>query len=399
MVIGRCKLSNLNQDQDKALKEFISFIAKPHVKHMVLSGPAGAGKGFLLRHIYDNWDRISLMATLLNSDAATAIPEFTATTNEAVYQLGISSASTIYSRAGLIPSYNGLRAIRSPDRFPSIIFIDEASYIDENAFNAIQQQLPNCKLIWVMDQDQLAPVGSDVPYVTTQGFDTAELTIIERNQGDLQNMVRELRHAVRNRHGVDIRKHHNGTSIQVVNAVEFQQQIIQEFGADYTRCKVVMFKNATVAKYNNAIHENVLKNPKFPHAGAPAIINSYSKEAQYRVGTRFTIEDVREVAEQYEIFTQNDKSYRIVEELHITSDIGNIICPIDKADKTVWRLSNWYTDIALPYASTTHKAQGSTVPVVFVDAKDIFSTFDAEMRRRLIYVAVSRASERVVICL
>lgn len=32
----------LNQDQEKALKEFISFIAKPHVKHMVLSGPAGA---------------------------------------------------------------------------------------------------------------------------------------------------------------------------------------------------------------------------------------------------------------------------------------------------------------------------------------------------------------------
>ena len=32
----------LNQDQEQALKEFISFIAKPAVKHMVLSGPAGA---------------------------------------------------------------------------------------------------------------------------------------------------------------------------------------------------------------------------------------------------------------------------------------------------------------------------------------------------------------------
>ena len=40
-----------------------------------------------------------------------------------------------------------------------------------------------------MDQDQLAPVGSAVPYVTTQEFDTSELTIIERNKGALQDLV------------------------------------------------------------------------------------------------------------------------------------------------------------------------------------------------------------------
>ena len=42
MVIGRYKLSELNKDQEQALKEFISFMAKPAVKHMVLSGSAGA---------------------------------------------------------------------------------------------------------------------------------------------------------------------------------------------------------------------------------------------------------------------------------------------------------------------------------------------------------------------
>ena len=42
MVIGQYPLSELNKDQERALKEFISFLAKPAVKHMVLSGPAGA---------------------------------------------------------------------------------------------------------------------------------------------------------------------------------------------------------------------------------------------------------------------------------------------------------------------------------------------------------------------
>ena len=389
----------LNQDQEKALKEFISFIAKPHVKHMVLSGPAGAGKGYLLRHIQENWERVSLLATLLNSDACVMAPEFTATTNEAVYQLGIESACTIYSRAGLIPGYKGLRAIRAPDRLSRIIVVDESSYVDEDAFNKITQQLPNCKFVWVMDQDQLAPVGSAVPYVTTQEFDTSELTIIERNKGALQDLVRELRHGVRNQHGVDIRSHHNGTTIQVVNEIEFQNQIIKEFGADYTQCKVVMFKNNTVNKYNNAIHENVLGNPRFPHDGAPAIINSYSKEAQYRVGTRLTIHEVYEEVVGYQMYTDIGHTTKQVEQLRIQSSIGGITCPVHKDDKQVWKLSNWFVDIALPYASTTHKAQGSTIPVVFVDAKDIFSSWDDEMRRRLIYVAVSRASERVVICL
>ena len=399
MVIGRYPLSELNEDQERALKEFISFIAKPDVKHMVLSGSAGVGKGYLLRHIQENWERVSLLATLLNTDAKAWEPEFTATTNEAVYQLGIESASTIYSRAGLVPGYKELRAIKQPDRMPGIIVVDEASYIDESAFHKIVHQLPNCKFVWVMDQDQLAPVGSSIPYVTTQGFDTSELTIIERNKGPLQELVRELRHGVRHQHGVDIRKHHNGTSIQVVDEIEFQNQIIKEFGSDYNRCKVLMFKNETVNRYNNAIHENVLNNPKFPHEGAPAIINSYSKEAKHRVGTRLTIHEVHDSVVEYQVFTDVGSTTKQVEQLDIQSSIGNITCPVHKGDKQVWKLSNWFVDIALPYASTTHKAQGSTIPVVFVDARDIFSSWDAEMRRRLIYVAVSRASERVVICL
>lgn len=391
----------LNQDQEKALREFTSFIAKPEVRHMVLSGPAGAGKGYLLRHIRDNWERISTMAQILNSDALVEMPEFTATTNEAVYQLGIQEARTIYNKAGIVPAFNGLKAIRRPDRFAQIVFIDEASYIDEQAFKLIERQLPTCKFVWVLDQDQLAPVGSNVPYVTSQGFDTVELTTIERNKGDLQDLVRELRKGVRNKHGVDIRSFHNGSTIQIVDTIEFQNQIISEFSKDFTRCKVVMFRNNTVANYNNAIHENALGNPKFPHKGAPAIINSYSKEARYQVGTRFTIHSVNKLVSQYEVtnFKTGNRYTQNVEELQILSDIGHITHPVDRSDRDVWKLSDWFVDIALPYASTTHKAQGSTVPVVFVDAQDIFSCWDAEMRRRLIYVAVSRASERVVICL
>lgn len=389
----------LNKDQEQALREFIRFLASPTDKHMILSGPAGAGKGYLLRYIEENWNVLSLKANILNPDINISTPVFTATTNEAVFQLGVESATTIYSKAGLVPGVNKLRAIKAVDMTPQLIFVDEASYIDKSAFEAITAQLPKSKFVWVMDQDQLAPVGSAVPYITTLPFPTAELTTIERNKGDLQDLVKELRLAVRNKHGVDLHRHHNNTTITVVDSTEFQNQIIKEFSTDYTRCKVVMFKNATVSAYNNAIHQNVLKQPEFPHEGAPAIINSYSREARYRVGTRCFLNKVEQTTENFPMHSAKGYEDVKVEVWNIHSTLGYILYPCNVSNKAIWKLSPEFVDISLPYASTTHKAQGSTIPIVFVDAKEIFSSFDAEMRRRLLYVAVSRASEKVIICI
>ena len=141
-----------------------------------------------------------------------------------------------------------------------------------------------------------------------------------------------------------------------------------------------MFKNASVDAYNKAINERALGHPPFPYVGATAVVNAYNNEHRHKVGTRFHIYGI-----QY-----------FDTEMLLDTSIGSVLVPNDKRDM---RNNINYIDIALPYASTTHKAQGSTIDTVFVDAKDIFSTWDAEMRRRLIYVAVSRASERVVICL
>jgi exodeoxyribonuclease-5 len=43
---------------------------------------------------------------------------------------------------------------------------------------------------------------------------------------------------------------------------------------------------------------------------------------------------------------------------------------------------------------TVHRSQGSTFGEVFIDA-DVFWPADGELRRQLVYVAVSRASEAV----
>ena len=370
----------LNECQKRAVIQLSSFLAMPSQKHMIIEGAGGVGKGYLLRYLHDNWNEVVTRASVFTTESIPA-PEFTATTNEAVYQLGIDSASTIYSYAALRPWGNTVRSYRAPTSDKRVVFIDEASYIDEKTFKLIEFQLPKHKFVWVLDPYQLSPVGSELPYVHTQGFKSVELRTIERCQGMLQKLVQELREAVKNQEGVNFRAYHC-EDIQVVDTQTFHQMIVERFREDPINSKVVMFKNKSADLYNKAINEHALGNPPFPFAGANAIVNSYNEIYNHKAGTRLVIDRIHKTG--------------LDTEVALETSIGSLLTPVDK---TNLRDHPHYIDIALPYASTTHKAQGSTIDTVFVDAKDIFSTWDAEMRRRLIYVAISRASKKVVICL
>lgn len=62
-----------------------------------------------------------------------------------------------------------------------------------------------------------------------------------------------------------------------------------------------------------------------------------------------------------------------------------------------YRLQRCFADLRPGYCLTVHKSQGSTYSNVFIDAKDVLSNPDKEEALRCLYVAVSRASENVVI--
>ena len=56
---------------------------------------------------------------------------------------------------------------------------------------------------------------------------------------------------------------------------------------------------------------------------------------------------------------------------------------------------NWI-DLRPEFACTVNKSQGSTYGTVFIDLDDISKCKDVDLRRRMLYVAVSRARTRVV---
>lgn len=66
-----------------------------------------------------------------------------------------------------------------------------------------------------------------------------------------------------------------------------------------------------------------------------------------------------------------------------------------------WKLKNDFEDsfarLRPVHAMTSHKSQGSTFQKVFIDADDILSIPDKKLALKSLYVAVSRASEKVAI--
>jgi exodeoxyribonuclease-5 len=60
-----------------------------------------------------------------------------------------------------------------------------------------------------------------------------------------------------------------------------------------------------------------------------------------------------------------------------------------------WKLKKYFHDIRHCYALTTHKHQGSTYQNIFIDVNDIYSNYDVEQRNKLLYVAMTRATDNV----
>lgn len=378
----------LNEDQTNALNKIIVFLAQPSKKDLVLDSPAGCGKGYLLNYIHEHKSYISDKVRLLH-DKFNNNFIFTSTTNESLSVLP-DSAVTIYSFAGLRPIPNKESFFKFKSKSPSnlVIFVDEASYISSNAHKEIREQLPNAKIIWVMDEYQLTNVHEKKAYVATLGFPKITLSKVMRNTGYIQDVSLLLREAVKNEQYVDLKKYANGKEVELLSPFEFDTKICEEFSIK-DDVKYLGYTNASVSGYNNAIHQRVFRNPPFPHKGAVGIINKYNDNIHLRCGTKVHIERVETSLVH---LTHN----LTVEETHLYTNKGHLIMCNDKVPKNVYNPNRYYySDVVLPYGSTVHKSQGQSINTVFIDLPNIESCRDSEMVRRLKYVGWSRGIEKI----
>jgi len=411
----------LNKEQQAAFIKVLEFVKDPDQKFMEVSGGAGTGKTFFISQVADS--------ILRHAPAGSPLKEvrITATTNKAAAVIAdalpshIGDIETIYSFMNLRVKENfndGSVSIVPTSKWKVqngiFLIVDEDSMIDTPLFNYMLKGLDKtCKVLFVGDRNQLAPVKEDLSPIFKQGFPVAYLTTPVRNanQPALMALCEQAKQTVLT--GVFTPIVEVPGVIDFVSGATLQGILEREFLQEDPARRVLAYTNDRVIQYNSFIRS--LRGYTQPYAVGEILTNNQAAELQgkERLYTDQVVR-VKKIIDQYvetsfagvhfDVIRMEVEDVTNLQSYEITAFANpNERTALLKTyyNRKIWeyyfRLKNSFPDLRSVAASTTHKAQGSTHDVVIVDLADVGKCTNRQQTARMQYVALSRPKSRIFI--
>lgn len=405
----------LTKCQELATEALNQFLMSDE-KYFVLLGAAGVGKTTLLNHVEKNFKHIKQMLQITGNDVDDFSWVYTATTNKAVNSLRLATghqAETIHSllclrlvadyQTGnfkLIPS-----KIFNKDIDKLVIVVDEASYVDYDLLDYIDNLTPRCKVIFMGDKAQGTPVGLNHSPVFMQGYESFTMTEVVRQKADnpLIKALNSFRDYILGSSDIFPRLKLS-SAITWLDKQAFNDALEKEF-TDSTwhssMSKIVCRYNRTVNKYNK--HIFTLANQRSEYDLGDIVLSNHAV-------TGIKTDQEVEICKVYK-----DKAYHGVKGTEYLVDTGlkqmyvfmpHKISHIKKTRETYLALQETHivkdimdrwVDLRPTYACTVNKSQGSTFDRVYVDLNDFKGMNDKIALARSLYVAFSRAKEQIIL--
>ena len=410
----------LTSDQQEACNKFLGFLLSKE-KEFYLFGAAGCGKTFLTQYflstVFENYKNCCKLLNLPEDIKSYAL---TATTNKAVEVLQrsfpLDFVSTIYKTMGVtvLEDYNTgevkLHQYEHGKIENTLLIIDECSMLSKEMLNIIRKRVSNTsKVVFVGDNYQLAPVNEKAYWNETPEPVTSILTTPVRNNSNkaLISLCAQLRDTV----DTQVFKNINLVpgSIEHLTKEEAKNYLDNEY--DNTRAYILCYTNSKVIEYQDYL-KNLYKLPNEVIQGNQYINSSNCTDGKKHLYSeelvRVIYKSKSKVINTYPnyAFTGNFVELSSVySNKVITTYIPQSLTEIKRLKKEAKKNKHWkayfflqnnVADLRLPYASTVHKAQGSTYDEVLIDLDSFNSCWDKDVAARLLYVAVSRAKHRVL---
>lgn len=449
-------IDQLTDEQASALEHIIAFINSPDDRQLLLSGNAGSGKttliNVLLDYIEDNMEGYDVTCT--------------APTNEAVRIISKKSNKefqrTIYGLLGLVLKnvddkrttlvQKGRIHLNDYD----LIIIDEASMINDQLFDRLQQYLlsyKNVKILYSGDDAQLPPVnnGEDKNGNNKQskvfelGEDnTIKLSEVKRvtENNPILKTVTEIRNTLDSKFDryervtSYIEESDTGivfTSDQDSFMEELTSQFVtSEYIHDNDFVRALAYTNEEVRYLNSAIRNKIFGGDQLEYENgenlivdSPVTDKKRKNQIVYDTGTRLKVMGAKLVTanncKDFKVWELKVRSYGTLDG---HSYRGNIRVIAEESlpmyEKVRAHLANqakknaknsggkaWFPYfefisqfdwVKYSYATTVHKSQGSTFRNVYVVEYDINRlTWDNVERNKLKYVAFTRPSHKLVV--
>lgn len=379
---------SLNQDQQNAADKLTEFLASD-CNEFCLTGQAGTGKTYMLYSILG--DRAKYCAT--TNKAASVLRALT------------GEADTIHSLLNLTVR-NDFKTgktflARNPKSKPfynEVIVIDEASMIDKQLSNIIREMCRESKVIYVGDDAQLAPVQGTNFSVFQLGLPTANLNQVMRSieTPALTELSTSLRAAVFS--GSNLAISNRPPAINRISGPDAHTLITNMVREGRWHSSIVLsFTNARAAEAITAIRGAADK-PIDLLPGDSVIVNSAHNTGAGWIPTDsiLTIERISDVdGKPHLILVHTDEGEFITyrDNSKLQRDIAAASAAKDWPE--YFALKEKFIDLRHAEALTIHKSQGSTFDTVFVDLGSLFACRNPNDRRRLLYVACSRAKHQL----
>lgn len=405
----------LTAGQQAAANSVIEFLIDPSQREIVIEGPAGTGKSTLVEHLIQNFDKQQRFINLVLGKSQQSPLEVvvTATTHKAaqvVAELSGQYPRTIHSFLGLKLKNNyrtGATYLEKGKDYKiikdMIILIDEASFIDRDLLRWIRNTCQNCKIIFIGDPYQLAPVNSGVtPPVFSGEIPALRLTEVRRNTGPIQQLAQGYRDALDTSSFPQLWA--NNQDILHVDGPTFRSLVNQHFTGDIERdrYKLLAWSNNRVHAYNDYVRElNQL--PARYTAGEVVITNKpimvdgvyWTVDRPVKI-TSIIGDEVDLGIPGYRVRLENKVGLFIPDNQDQVTALLRQLAQTKSWQTYFYVKENW-GDLRPTSACTVHKSQGSTYEKVFIDLSDIGRCAEPTDVARMLYVAISRAKDQVIL--
>jgi ATP-dependent exoDNAse (exonuclease V) alpha subunit len=403
-------------DQEKAANEFLNFLYSPTAHEMTLSGSAGTGKTTLMRHLLHlvrTQKEVIKLLTKSNNSALSV--HLTSTTNKAANVLSeatMEQSGTIHSLLGLRPmrDYGTGKEYYTRSRDSQVvsnhlIVIDEASMINKDLLQLIRDNTMDCKVLYVMDRFQLAPVGENTCPAYSQVSLKSELTQIQRQVAGspIIDLATDFRNAVM---GQSFPKIENrGAEVVHVDGATFKSMVDDAYQQPHNAndLRIVAWTNNRVRDYNKYVRslftpfstyqvgERLLANSTIVGSGGEFLMRT---DQIGTVTSVSAVETIRGIEGYWISIDGKPEMFLPLDFTQVTTLLKHLRKHKNWSD--FYNVQDFFVDLRPIHSNSVHKSQGSTYKNVFIDVSDIGRNTKLHEIARLMYVATSRASEKVI---
>lgn len=418
--------SVLTKGQQAAADSFFHFLMGTD-QMFVLSGGPGTGKTFCMQHISKTvMHEYESTCKLIGVEPEFTTLAFTATTNKAAevleHALG-ATVQTIHSYLALKVTENfktGATTLEKTAnwkvRTKMIVFIDEYSMIDTPLLDLIKEGFVDCKLVFIGDHSQMAPVTEKCSPVFAE-VDPANFVFLTepvRNADSpaLVSLCLQLRDMVETKTFTQIG--HVPGSVEYLNDEQMMAKLDEQFVQADTNTRILCYTNTRVEHFNAYIRE-IRGLPEHMVPGDKMITaNNYTRgKLALNVEREVEIVSVDPILHSVghnELFADGEpiRFFNATVKLSFGEDFVLqvpenkerwLLAIKEMASRKRWSdyfdLKNLCCDLRFKTACTVYKSQGSTYDEVFLDLGNIGTSWDAEQVARMLFVGASRARSKV----